>query len=287
MKILFFVISVLSLSAFASIDELFQYPEDRNYTSQDRGMMPYRALSLYKTGTYTLTFDDGPHPIRTPKILDVLKKHETKAIFFVLSSKLNDSTFPIVKRMLDEGHIVASHGVKHDRSGAMTEKAWKDDVKQSFLEIAEFYKRAGHIFDKHYYRFPYGDYGTRAEYHHINALKDVSQELMGENCIHMAFWDIDTADWVAGMTPAEVSGNMIAHHTGGRYVGFKNVNGKFIKNPYTLKNPPIGGVILQHDIHEVNIKATDLFLTYAKENYLSIPRIDEIEEFRITKNCTL
>lgn len=277
----------VSFTVHATAFEWFQYPENREYTARDRGMMPYRALSLYKTGTFTLTFDDGPHPIRTAKLLDVLKKHDVKAIFFVLTSAVNESTFPLIKRMLDEGHLVGSHGVRHDRAADLSQEKFKANVKQSFLDLAKWYKLAGHEFNKHYFRFPYGDYGTRTDYHHINALKEVSQELMNENCIHMAFWDVDTADWVPGMTAKEVSNNIIAHNEGGTFIDFKRVGNTYVKNPVTIKNPPAGGVVLQHDVHELNIEGTDLFLQYAKARGLRIPRIDEVEEFRITKDCRL
>ena len=287
MKNLIFILLCLSLNSYASILELDQYPEDRNYTAADRGMMPYRALSLYKTGTFTLTFDDGPHPTRTAKILDVLKKHDIKATFFILTSLLNDSNAHIIKRMLDEGHIVASHGYTHDRSDDLTKDQWKAKVKRSFQDLAKYYHMAGYEMTKFYYRFPYGAYGTRKDYHSINALKEVSQELLGDNCIHMVFWDVDTADWVPGMTSDEVSQNIIAHNEGGKFIDFKKVGSTYVKNPVTIKNPPAGGVVLQHDVHEVNIEATDKFLTYAKERLLDIVPLDSVEEFKITKNCKL
>jgi peptidoglycan/xylan/chitin deacetylase (PgdA/CDA1 family) len=250
-------------------------------------LRPYRSLSLYKTGTFTLTFDDGPHPTRTPRILDILKIRQIKATFFVLTSKINNETFPIIKRMLDEGHVVASHGPSHDRSGDLTLEEWKRQTKQSFIDLSKWYKLAGHEFNKFYYRFPFGDYGTRNDYHHINALREVSQELMGDNCIHMAFWDVDTSDWVPGMTGKEISQNIISHNEGGTYIDFKKVGATYVKNPIQLKNPPAGGVILQHDIHEASVMGLDLFLEYADSRGLGLPRIDEIEEFRITKNCIL
>jgi peptidoglycan/xylan/chitin deacetylase (PgdA/CDA1 family) len=286
MKYIFFICLII-LNAQAEIYELDQYPEDRNYTSSDRGLRPYRSLSLYKTGTFTLTFDDGPHPIRTPKILDILKVRNIKATFFVLTSKVNNETFPIIKRMLDEGHLVASHGPSHDRSGDLTLEEWKRQTKQSFIDLSKWYKLAGHEFNKFYYRFPFGDYGTRNDYHHINALREVSQELMGDNCIHMAFWDVDTSDWVPGMTGKEISQNIISHNEGGTYIDFKKVGSTYVKNPIQLKNPTAGGVILQHDIQEASVMGLDLFLEYADSRALRLPRIDEVEEFRITKNCTL
>jgi peptidoglycan/xylan/chitin deacetylase (PgdA/CDA1 family) len=88
MKIIFLSLLV-SLTSHAGLFEIEQYPEDRVYTSNDRGMMPYRATSLYKTGRFTLTFDDGPHPTHTPRALDILKKYQVKGTFFVLTNKKN------------------------------------------------------------------------------------------------------------------------------------------------------------------------------------------------------
>ena len=286
MKYIYFLL-LFSLQAQASFLQEFQYPEDRVYTSADRGMRPYQALSMYKTGTFTLTFDDGPHPTRTPQVLDILKKYNVKATFFVLTSHVNQENFHLIKRMLDEGHIVASHGPNHDRSANLSKAEWMRQTKASFLDLAKWYKQAGHEFTKFYYRFPYGDYGTRSDYHHINALKEVSQELFGENCIHMAFWDVDTSDWVPGMTGEEVAQNIIAHNEGGTYIDFKKVGNTYVKNPVQLKNPPAGGVVLQHDVQEPSIKGLELFIKYAQARGLHLPRIDEVEEFKITKQCKL
>lgn len=59
-----------------------------------------------------LTFDDGPDPRTTPKVLDELKKRNMKATFFVLGWRVEK--YPaLVKRMLDEGHVVANHTYRH------------------------------------------------------------------------------------------------------------------------------------------------------------------------------
>ena len=283
----YLILFLFSLSAFASLDQWEQYPEDRPYTSADRGLRPYRALSLYKTGSFVLTFDDGPHPTRTPIVLDTLKKFGVKATFFVLTDHINNDNFYLIKRMLDEGHLVGSHGLNHDRAGDLTKEEWKRQTKKSFMDLANWYKAAGHDFTKFYYRFPYGDYGTRSDYHTINALKEVSQDLFKDNCIHMAFWDVDSSDWVPGMTPQEVAQNLIAFNEGGTYIDFKKQGNTYIKVPVELKNPTAGGVILQHDIQEPSVKGIELFLNYAMEKNLRIPRMDEVEEFLITKNCKL
>ncbi len=59
-----------------------------------------------------LTFDDGPSTL-TPKILDLLKKYDIKATFFVLGSQAEK--YPdILKRASDEGHMIANHSYSHD-----------------------------------------------------------------------------------------------------------------------------------------------------------------------------
>lgn len=288
MKIILFALFVSSLTAFANSYQLDQYPEDRTYTSTDRGLRAYRALSVYKTGVFSLTFDDGPHETFTPQILDVLKKYNVKATFFVLTNLIKqETTFPIIKRMLDEGHLVASHGPSHDRSSDLTKAQWMFQTKKSFIDLANWYKMSGHEFTKHYYRFPYGEYGTRSDYHSINALKEVSKELMGDNCIHMAFWDIDTADWVPGMTGTDISQNIIAHNEGGTFINFKKQGNTYVKFPVTITNPPSGGVVLQHDVREVSVSGTELFIQYAQARGVQLVRLDEIEEFGITKTCKL
>lgn len=59
--------------------------------------------------TAYLTFDDGPNPTTTPDLLDVLKREDVHATFFVIDRHITDETAPIVRRMFAEGHSVALH----------------------------------------------------------------------------------------------------------------------------------------------------------------------------------
>jgi peptidoglycan/xylan/chitin deacetylase (PgdA/CDA1 family) len=59
--------------------------------------------------TIYLTFDDGPNSEATPGLLDVLRRHEVKATFFVIDKYITDETVPILERTFDEGHAVALH----------------------------------------------------------------------------------------------------------------------------------------------------------------------------------
>jgi peptidoglycan/xylan/chitin deacetylase (PgdA/CDA1 family) len=59
-----------------------------------------------------LTFDDGPNPIDTPKLLDLLREKNVRATFFVVGKRAE--MYPeIVRRAWDEGHLIANHTWSH------------------------------------------------------------------------------------------------------------------------------------------------------------------------------
>jgi peptidoglycan/xylan/chitin deacetylase (PgdA/CDA1 family) len=287
---MFVFFSLLLGLAYALPIEVEQYPEERNYGVNDRGFRQYTAPSMYQTSRYALTFDDGPHSKLTPLLLDLLKKYNVKATFFVITSRFDATTLPILKRALDEGHILAAHGVEHFNSNQLTEQQFKDNVKNAVLKLKEVYADAGHPYTQFYYRYPFAAYGTRTDYHQMNAMREVSYELFGENCLQFVFWDIDSADWVPNMTSADVFQNLKAYHEGGTYYDFKAVRDSqgrttYVKVPVELKDPTLGGVILQHDIQEKTIEGTRMFLDYAKANGLTLVTLPEIQEFAILREC--
>lgn len=282
--------SLLLSTAFASFSDTKQYPEERDYTSRDRGFRQYGAPSIHNTSTYALTFDDGPHVTHTPKLLDLLKAYNVKATFFIITSRLDHTTRPIVKRMLAEGHILAPHGEVHHNSNQISKAEFKENLKTSLLKLKAFYDEANIPFTELYYRFPYAAYGTRSDYHHMNAIKELSIELFGDNCLQFAFWDVDTVDWLAGMTSQDVFQNLKAHEEGGLYWDFEIVRDAQGRTSYrkvqkTITNPTRGGVILQHDIQERTLEGTRLFLEYAKNSGIKLTTLPEIEEFRVLREC--
>lgn len=65
-----------------------------------------------KQGEVSFTFDDGPHPDVTPKVLDVLREANVKAAFFVIGK--NAEQHPeLVRQIVDEGHVVGNHTYNH------------------------------------------------------------------------------------------------------------------------------------------------------------------------------
>lgn len=65
-----------------------------------------------------LTFDDGPHPKWTPRVLATLAKHEAKATFFLVARKAEEHPH-VVRAILDAGHAVGLHSYAHDRLFAL------------------------------------------------------------------------------------------------------------------------------------------------------------------------
>ncbi|WP_372443717.1 glycosyltransferase [Streptomyces adelaidensis] len=82
-----------------------------------------------------LTFDDGPDPEWTPKVLDVLKKHEAKAVFFITGTMA--SRYPdLVERMAEEGHEIGLHTFNHPDLSLQSKDRIDWELSQNQLALA-------------------------------------------------------------------------------------------------------------------------------------------------------
>jgi len=91
-----------------------------------------------------LSFDDGPHPVATPFVLDELKKYDAKATFFCIGK--NVEGYPqLYRRILLEGHRVGNHTYDHLNG-------WKVDDKRYLKNIRD----AARLIDSDLFRPPYG-----------------------------------------------------------------------------------------------------------------------------------
>jgi peptidoglycan/xylan/chitin deacetylase (PgdA/CDA1 family) len=80
-----------------------------------------------------LTFDDGPCPIHTPKVLDMLDRAGVKATFFVIGHKAQAHP-DIVRDILKRGHVVGSHSYTHSRAFSLLSKAAvRHDIEHSLV----------------------------------------------------------------------------------------------------------------------------------------------------------
>ena len=132
-----------------------------------------------------LTFDDGPHPTRTPLVLRALKKHKMKAVFFVLGK--NAKRYPgIIQAIVKHGHQVASHGYAH----ANMKKLSPAQIAKELDDTTAALQAAGA--QAFYFRPPYGIY-----------TKSLEKQLALRH-LRLVMWSIDSMDWsskhTAGMT---------------------------------------------------------------------------------------
>ncbi|MGX5210185.1 bifunctional polysaccharide deacetylase/glycosyltransferase family 2 protein [Streptomyces violaceus] len=82
-----------------------------------------------------LTFDDGPDPQWTPKVLDVLKKHDARAVFFITGTMA--SRYPdLVQRMVDEGHEIGLHTFNHPDLTLQSKSRVDWELSQNQLALA-------------------------------------------------------------------------------------------------------------------------------------------------------
>jgi len=129
------------------------------------------------TNTVAITYDDGPSPETTPRLLDILKSKNAKATFFTIGT--NADAFPdLLRRERDEGHLVANHSYNHPQLNAIPE----DRVGRELDETSRAIESALGT-KPHWLRPPYG------------ATNDRVAAIAGERGMALALWDVDTADW--------------------------------------------------------------------------------------------
>ncbi|HVU53936.1 MAG TPA: polysaccharide deacetylase family protein [Puia sp.] len=143
-----------------------------------------------------LTFDDGPHPVATPFVLDVLRTYGAKATFFCIGK--NVQAHPsIYKRILEEGHRVGNHTQHHVNGWKTRDKAYLDDVRQ-----------AAQYIDSDLFRPPYG----RITAFQASLLRKPPFEYK------VIMWDVLSADFDRKLSPERCSRNVIRHARRGSIV---------------------------------------------------------------------
>src|SRR5699024_11741034 len=77
-----------------------------------------------------LTFDDGPDPENTPKILDSLQAYNAKATFFNLANNAEQNP-DIVQRITNEGHEIGNHSISHANLNAVKRQKAEQEIINS------------------------------------------------------------------------------------------------------------------------------------------------------------
>lgn len=102
-----------------------------------------------------LTFDEGYEYKFTPKILDVLKANDVKATFFVVKSYIKKNP-DLVKRMVEEGHIVGNHTTSHPNMPQLLKNKGIDAFIKELTDTSDYFKEITGVEMPKFYRPPQG-----------------------------------------------------------------------------------------------------------------------------------
>lgn len=202
-------------------------------------LLSYDAAYLGDTSQKViyLTFDAGYENGCTEKILDVLQKHEVKAAFFLVGNYLEQNE-ALVRRMVEEGHIVGNHTYHHwDMSKISDMESFRDELES--LETL-YTQITGKTMPK-FYRPPQGIYSEEN-------LK-MAQEL-GYKTV---FWSLAYVDWLNEAQPTSEQA--------------------FSKLIPRIHN---GAVVLLHSTSETNAAILDELLTRWKELGYRFESVDKL-----------
>jgi peptidoglycan/xylan/chitin deacetylase (PgdA/CDA1 family) len=190
--------------------------------------------------TVYLTFDDGPCGY-TEKLLDVLKKYDAKATFFVIGNKARTD---LIKREYEEGHAIGVHSYTHEyKSIYASEQAFFDD----FLKTQEVIKEQTGSYTR-IFRFPGGS-GNTASRRNKGIMTRLTK-IMEDMGYRYFDWNVTAGDSGTGYTETDVKNRV--------------TRGMRVHSDFAI--------VLQHDIHPISVRAVESILKWGKENgYTFLP----------------
>ncbi|MCK8676692.1 MULTISPECIES: glycosyltransferase [Streptomyces] len=175
-----------------------------------RGAEP-KALSV-PDQKLVITFDDGPDPVWTPRVLDKLKEYDAHGVFFVTGTMA--SRYPdLVKRMVDEGHELGLHTFNHPDLSFQSKDRIDWELSQNQLAITGAAGVRTSLF-----RPPYSSFSDALD----NEAWPVTQYIGSRGYI-TAFNNTDSEDWkrpgveaiIKRATPKGTEGSIVLMHDSG------------------------------------------------------------------------
>lgn len=136
-----------------------------------------------------LTFDDGPHPVYTRQVLDVLARYGARATFFVVGSLAQH--YPnTMQRMLDEGHTIGNHTWNHENLATLSREEFDETVGRTQEML--------------------GDRGTACLRPPYAVVGPSTRQWAAEHGLDLVTWDFSPKDWIP--QSAHEIAQQILHH---------------------------------------------------------------------------
>lgn len=121
-----------------------------------------------------LTFDDGPHPVYTKKLLDGLRERNVKASFFLIGDSVNGNE-ELVRQMKEDGHLIGNHTSSHVQLSKKSPEEAREEIWRTNEKLKEVLGE-----EPEYIRPPFGSW---------------SEELENTVPMTVVLWDVDPLDW--------------------------------------------------------------------------------------------
>lgn len=212
-------------------------PPVANATAQELAKYNAYYADITEDKVLYLTFDAGFENGNTPAILDALKKHNAPATFFVVGTYI-ESNPELIRRMVEEGHIVGNHTYHHpDMSQISSEKSFEKELK----DVEDiFVETTGETMIK-FYRPPQGKYSES----NLQMAKDLGY--------HTFFWSLAYVDWYENNQPSKEE-------------AFDKLLGRI--------HP--GAIVLLHSTSKTNAEILDELLTKWEEMGYTFQALDQL-----------
>lgn len=162
-------------------------PPVGNATSEELEELSARYLGDPSQPVIYLTFDAGFENGNTPQILDALKKHHAPAAFFLVGNYLETAP-DLVRRMVDEGHVVGNHTMSHPD---MSKIADLETFQKELQGVEDLYREVTGEEMVKLYRPPQGKFN-------LDNLKQAQQ--LGYTTV---FWSLAYVDWYTDNQPTK------------------------------------------------------------------------------------
>jgi peptidoglycan-N-acetylglucosamine deacetylase len=178
-----------------------------------RALYPSLTWQVKKPGkTIYLTFDDGPHEMATPFVLNQLQQYNAKASFFCIGK--NVAAYPaIYDRILNEGHTTGNHTYNHVNG-------WKVGDDEYLKEI----EQASTLIKSNLFRPPYG----RIKRSQLKKFK------IQNSTFKIIMWSVLSGDFDTNLTPEACLANVLHHSKPGSIIVFHDSSKAWERMQYAL-----------------------------------------------------
>jgi peptidoglycan-N-acetylglucosamine deacetylase len=205
-----------------------------------------------KTGTsgdgVALTFDDGPNPRTTPRILDTLREHDARATFFVVGSQVEKHP-DLLRRIVEDGHAIGNHTYGHANLSRLSTTQMRDELQRTQEAVD---KALGYHYEMKMMRPPYGE-----PYFEGSDALPAFRKVVRQEQLFPVIWTIDTQDYLMADNPRGIVKTVASQEKAGR-------------------GAERDQVVLMHDVHPQDVRALPGVIDHLERSGRQFVGVDEL-----------